>query len=436
MEREAINALIAWKNKKQRKPLIMKGARQVGKTWLIKHFAETEYEDSIYISFDRDKRMVRVFEPDLDPHRIIRDLEDIYQKKIDPNRTLVIFDEIQELPVALTSLKYFYEDAPQYQIVCAGSLLGIALHEGTSFPVGKVEFLEMFPLSFPEFLIAMGETHYANLLKDGAPEKFRLYHEEYVSLLKKYYYIGGMPAAVDSFVQNRDFAEVRRIQQDICLMYDQDFSKHAPPSLVPRIRMLWDSIPAQLAKDNKKFVYNLVSTGARAREYEAAILWLLDTGIALKANRVAHPGHPLKAFVDMKAFKLFACDIGLLCAMSELTMDMLFERDDLFSDFKGALTEQYVMQQLVSTSEYTPYYWSKDNARSEVDFLIQVGKRIVPIEAKAGINLRAKSLRIFIEKYKSEIAIRTSLADYKISGNVIDIPLYAISMIDEISFIL
>jgi predicted AAA+ superfamily ATPase len=433
MERYAIQRLIAWKNKASRKPLIIRGARQCGKTWLMKQFAKEAYRDSIYISFDENSRIEKIFEPDLNPRRIITELEMMYQKKIDPENTLLIFDEIQESKRALKSLKYFNEEADNYHIVCAGSLLGIALHPGTSFPVGKVEFMDLYPLSFPEFLRALDQKPLVQLVTEEDPEnlrlsELRLFRHEYEKFLRYYFFVGGMPEAAAAFVRTGDFSEVQHIQQSIIDMYDQDFSKHAPGVQVPKIRKLWNSIPVQLAKENKKFSYRLISDNARSREFESAMLWILDTGIAHSVHRVSDVKQPLKAYEE-KAFKLYMCDIGLLSCMSGIDKDILFEGDELFVEFKGALTEQYVLQQLVSQTPYRPFYWNNEGARAEIDFLIQAGRHIVPVEVKAGINLRAKSLQVYLEKHKPSMAFRTSLADYKSGLKVIDLPLYAIGML-------
>ena len=289
MYRNAMELLKKWQGKKQRKPLIIRGARQVGKTWLMKAFGAAEYESVVYINFDNNERMRNLFEGSLAVERLVTGLELYAGHKIDPTNTLLIFDEVQEVPTALTSLKYFNEDAPQYQIICAGSLLGVALHQGTSFPVGKVEFLDLYPLSFSEFLMAMGKERYVDLLQQGDFDMATMFKQDYSDLLKQYYYVGGMPEAVQAFADNRDFNEVREIQQRILAAYEQDFSKHAPNETVPRIRMLWNSIPAQLAKENKKFIYGLIKEGARAKEYELAMLWLTDCGLVHKVHRVSTP---------------------------------------------------------------------------------------------------------------------------------------------------
>ena len=429
MYRKGIEHLFEWKTKRNRKPLVIRGARQVGKTWLMKEFASTAYQNMVYINFDNNVRMRELFSTDLEIERIIIGLELYSGDKIDPNNTLLIFDEVQEVPAALTSLKYFYENAPQYHIVCAGSLLGVALHEGTSFPVGKVEFMDLSPLSFTEFLMAMGKEQYADLIKEQDFEMITTFKHEYINLLKQYYYVGGMPEAVYAFSENKDFTEVRQIQQRILDAYEQDFSKHAPTDIVPRIRMLWSSIPAQLARENKKFIYGIIKEGARAKEYELAMLWLVDCGLAYKIHRVSKPGLPLKAYEDLKGFKLFIVDVGLLSCMVQLRADTLLDGDVMFKDFKGSLTEQYVLQQLKSLDDVQVYYWTNDRGSAEIDFLIDNGKDIIPIEVKAEINLQAKSLKAYKEKYSPKLSVRTSMADYKPEDWLLNLPLYGIEAI-------
>ena len=429
MYRTAIEQLYKWKEKKNRKPLLIRGARQVGKTWLMHEFSKQAYEDAVYISFDNNRRMQELFEGDLDVERIITGLELYAGHKIYAEKTLLIFDEIQEVPKALTSLKYFNENAPQYQIVCAGSLLGVALHQGTSFPVGKVEFLDLFPLSFTEFMMAMGQERFVELLEKGDFEMANTFKQTYVDLLKHYYYVGGMPEAVLRFSENKDFNEVREIQQRILDAYEQDFSKHAPNEIVPRIRMLWNSIPAQLTKENKKFIYGLIKEGARAKDYELALLWLTDCGLVHKVHRVTAPHLPLKAYEDLKAFKLFLLDVGLLSCMVQLRQDTLLDGNDLFKEFKGALTEQYVLQQLKTLKGIEPYYWSSDRGTAEVDFLIDDSREIIPIEVKAEVSLQAKSLKTYRDKYHPRFAIRASMADYKREDWLLNLPLYAVETI-------
>jgi len=429
MYRIAIEKLYKWKNSKRRKPLIIEGARQVGKTWLMKEFGEQAYADTVYINFDSNSRMADLFSADLDTDRLIMGLELYAGRKINPENTLLIFDEVQEVPRALASLKYFYENAPQYHIVCAGSLLGIALHQGTSFPVGKVDFLKLYPLSFSEFLMATGNERFAELLKNQDYEMITSFKQTYIDALKHYYFVGGLPEAVQSFAESKDFNEVRAIQKRILAAYEQDFSKHAPNEIVPKIRMLWNSIPSQLARENKKFIYGLVREGGRAREYETAIMWLSDCGLVHKVSRVNAAGIPLKAYEDLKAFKLFIVDVGLLGCMTGLRQRTLLDGDDLFVEFKGALTEQYVCQQLKTIEDLGIYYYTNDRGSCEIDFVVDTGEQIVPIEVKAETNLRAKSLKTYRERFEPELSVRTSMADYKKEDWLLNLPLYAIENI-------
>lgn len=429
MYRTAIEKLLKWKQNKHRKPMIIEGARQVGKTWLMKEFGQQAYADTVYINFDSNSRMAELFASDLDTERLIMGLELYAGHKIDPDNTLLIFDEVQEVPRALSSLKYFYENAPQYHIVCAGSLLGIALHQGTSFPVGKVDFMNLYPLSFREFLMANGQERFAELIDKRDFQMITSFKLTYIDALKHYYYVGGMPEAVQSFAENKDFNEVREIQRRILMAYEQDFSKHAPNEIVPRLRMIWNSIPSQLAKENKKFIYGLVREGARAKDYEAAIMWLSDCGLVHKISRVNTAAIPLRAYEDLKAFKLFVVDVGLLGCMAGLRQHTLLDGNDLFVEFKGALTEQYVCQQLKNIEDLDIYYYTNDRGSCEIDFVVDTGGKIVPVEVKAEVNLRAKSLKSYQEKFSPEISVRASMADYKKEEWLVNLPLYAIDQI-------
>lgn len=426
MYRYAMEDLYKWKGSRHRKPLIIEGARQVGKTWLMKEFGEQAYADTVYINFDSNSRMAELFASDLNTDRLLMGLELYAGRKIEPEKTLLIFDEVQEVPKALSSLKYFYENAPQYHIICAGSLLGIALHGGTSFPVGKVDFLKLYPLSFKEFLMATGNERFAGLLDKRDYPMITGFKQTYMDALRHYYFVGGMPEAVLCFAEEKDFNEVRGIQRRILAAYEQDFSKHAPNDIVPKIRMLWNSIPSQLSKENKKFIYGLVREGGRAKDYETAIMWLSDCGLVHKVSRINAPGLPLKAYEDLKAFKLFMVDVGLLGCMTGLHQRTLLDGNDLFTEFKGALTEQYVLQQLVTKSDLGIYYFTNDRGSCEVDFVVDTGEQIIPVEVKAEVNLMAKSLKTYREKYKPEISIRTSMSDYKEEDWLINLPLYAI----------
>jgi hypothetical protein len=430
MRRTAMIDLIKWKNGPNRKPLIIRGARQVGKTWLAREFGKTHYEKCAYINFDNNERMESVFKGDIDTNRIISALQIETGITIDKN-TLIIFDEVQEVPRALTSLKYFYENAPDYHIIAAGSLLGVALHPGTSFPVGKVDFLNLYPLDFFEFLNATGNDSLVELLKTHDFDMITNFKGKYINLLKQYYYIGGMPEVVSNFVTSNDFTAVREVQKKILMAYEQDFSKHAPNETVPRIRMLWTSIPLQLAKENRKFIYGLIRQGARAREYELAMTWLIDCGLVYRVGRVSKPDIPLMAYQDFNAFKLFILDVGLLAAMSDLNLKSILEGNKIFEEFKGALTEQYVLQQLIS-SEIKPYYWSAEKSTGEIDFMLQSDNDVVPLEVKAAENLQAKSLKNYCLKYSPEKAIRTSMSDYRKENWFTNLPLYAINALGRI----
>lgn len=431
MYRTAIEKLCKWKEGKNRKPLIIEGARQVGKTWLMKEFGRKAYADFVYINFDSNSRMAELFAADLNVDRLIMGIELYIGRTIEPGNTLLIFDEVQEVPRALSSLKYFYEDAPQYHIVCAGSLLGIALHGGTSFPVGKVDFLHLYPLSFKEFLMATAGARFAELLESKDFAMITSFKQTYIDALKQYYFVGGMPEAVQSFAEDKDFNEVRGIQKRILEAYEQDFSKHAPVGVVPKIRMVWNSIPSQLAKENKKFIYGLVREGGRAKEYETAIMWLCDCGLVHKVSRVNAAGIPLKAYEDLKAFKLFLVDVGLLGCMVGLHQGTLLDGSGLFMEFKGALTEQYVCQQLKTIEDLGIYYYTNDRGSCEVDFVLDADGKIVPVEVKAKVNLRAKSLKTYREKFKPELSLRVSLADYKEEDWLINLPLYAVGEIGQ-----
>ena len=426
MYRSAINALLQWKNKDNRKPLIIMGARQVGKTWLMKEFGRTNYDKVAYISFYNNKRMDEVFQNDFDVKRIIMNLNIEAGVTITPGDTLIILDEIQDSPKVLESLKYFCEEAPQYHVVAAGSLLGVTIHEGVSYPVGKVDLLDLYPLNFPEFLYAMEEQGLADALETKDYTLIDNFSDKYLFWLKNYYYTGGMPAVVDAFRMHRDYAEVRQIQNDIVRQYEGDFGKHIDTHTLPRIRLVWDSVPMQLAKENKKFFFGQIKKGARSSEYELAIQWLVDCGLVYKVNRVNEPNMPLKAYKSMNAYKLFLLDVGLLGALSELEAESILDGNDIFVEFKGALTEQYVLQQLISDTRYTPYYFGTEKATFEQDFLVQRGKDIVPIEVKAGDNIRSQSLKAYCDKYHPNKAVRFSTLKYIDQGWMENIPLYAV----------
>ena len=431
MYRNAMNDLYKWKAKKDKKPLIIRGARQVGKTWLMREFGRIAFDDMVYINFDNNSQMKELFSLDMRIERIITGLELYVGHKIEPLNTLLVFDEVQEVPQALAALKYFNENAPEYQIVCAGSLLGVALHGGTSFPVGKVEFLDLYPLSFTEFMRAMGRELFVELLEKQDFVMATTFKQEFIDLLKHYYYVGGMPEVVRNFAADKDFGEVREIQQRILDSYEQDFSKHAPNEIVPRIRMLWNSIPAQLTKENKKFVYGIIKDGSRAKDYELALMWLSDCGLVHKVHRVTAPHIPLKAYEDLKAFKLFVLDVGLLSCMVRLNQKVLLSGNELFIEFKGALTEQYVLQQLKTLKNLAAYYWTNDRGSAEMDFLVDNGTDVIPIEVKAETNLKAKSLKTYCEKFKPNKAIRTSMSDYRQEEWLLNLPLWAVETLNK-----
>ncbi|MBO4521643.1 MAG: ATP-binding protein [Methanomicrobium sp.] len=432
MYRELIGELVAWKEKAGRKPLILRGARQVGKTWLLKEFGDKCYKKTYYVNFDNNATVKSIFEKDISPSGVIPNLELYLGEKIDAAESLLIFDEIQEVPRALTSLKYFCEDAPEYNIVCAGSLLGVALHEGTSFPVGKVEFLSLYPLSFTEYLRAVGKEQFAQLIADGNFDSIPSFKDIYIAALKSYYYIGGMPEVVADFAVNADYERAREIQKRILDAYEQDLSKHAPPQIIPRIRMIWNSIPAQISKENKKYIYGIIKEGARAKDFELALLWLCDCGLAHRINRVTAPRIPLKAYEDFKAFKLFILDIGLLSCMLSLSSATILNGNALFTDFKGALTEQYVAQQMAGMKGIDLFYWTNEKGSAEVDFIAAVFGEPIPVEVKAEINLRAKSLKTFREKYEPATSVRVSMADFRRDGDLVNLPLYAVAAFPKV----
>jgi hypothetical protein len=429
MERILMEKLVEWKNKKNRKPLILKGARQVGKTWLMKEFGKRSFKAVAYVNLDNNEHMKDVFDADYDIDRILMAVNIETGVRIIPEETLIIFDEVQENPKAIASLKYFCENAPEYAIIAAGSLLGVAIHSGVSFPVGKVDTLELNPLSFREFLLAVGEDGLVQLINQKDWSMIKVFKDKYIDWLKKYYYIGGMPEVVASFVENKDFTQVRYIQNSIIEMYENDFSKHTSNNQLPRIRMVWNSIPMQLAKENKKFFFGQIKEGARAKDFEIAIEWLQDCGLIKKVYNVSKPAMPLKAYMEFSAFKIYLLDVGLLSALSELDARSILQGNDVFVEFKGALTEQYVLQQLIAETNYTPYYYSESNSRLEIDFVIQKEDNIVPIEVKAEENLKAKSLKSYYDKYNPKFVVRTSMSDYREQDWMTNVPLYCIGCI-------
>lgn len=424
MKRDIYNQLLNWKNKSQRKPLILNGARQVGKTYILKQFGQNEYKKFAFFSLDRDQKVIEVFEKGGNVPDILLALSAISEVDITPGDTLVVLDEIQNCPKALEALKYICEDAPDVHVIVAGSLLGLSLHHGVSYPVGKVEELRLYPMTFIEFLNAMGKSRLADIITTKNWDVMALIEAEYISLLRQYYYVGGMPAAVLAHVEQRGLKEIREIQQQIITDYRRDFSKHAPEREVPRINMVWDSIPAQLAKENKKFVYGAVKKSARAADFEMAIQWLIDAGLAYKMPRVNNAKMPLKFYEDANAFKLFMLDVGLMGAMAEASAQSMLVGNDIFSEYKGAFTELYVYTQL-KTLNLSLYYHSVDNSTIEIDFLTQWRDKVVPIEVKAEVNVKSKSLHTFINANPALKGIRYSMLPYKEQEWMTNIPLYA-----------
>jgi len=415
MKRLILEQLKEWKTRKNRKPLIIQGARQVGKTWVMKTFGSNYFKKHVYINFESNSNLQSVFEPDLNITRLISVFEIETGVSID-EETLIILDEIQEAKGGLTALKYFYENAPQYYLIAAGSFLGVSLQKGHTFPVGKVDFLRLYPMCFEEFLLNINEELLLKSLKAQNWKMLVPFHEKLISLLRLYYFVGGMPEV--------DLKQVRALQNNILLGYENDFSKYAPIEVVPKIRMVWQSIIGQLARENKKFIYRQLKTGARAKEFESAINWLVNLGLAHKSNRITKPGIPLQSYADMDAFKLYLLDIGLLNAMAGLGEKILLNKNQILVEHKGAMTEQFVAQEL--KIKHGLYYWSAENGTSELDFLLQIEDKLIPVEVKAEENLRAKSLKVFVEKYKPVYATRTSMSFYRADDWLVNIPLYAV----------
>lgn len=424
MKRLLYNSLIEWKHKKDRKPLVLNGARQVGKTWLLNEFAKSEYKKYVLFSLDRDKNARKIFEEADNTEQILRNLSVLSGIDITPNDTLIVLDEIQDCPSALTALKYFCEEKPEIHIAVAGSLLGISMHEQKSFPVGKVEELRLYPMIFLEFLMAMGKDKMAEELLNGDWQTINTLSGEYIDLLRQYYYVGGMPAVVLSYSENKNIHKVREIQRQILSDYEHDFSKHAPYNEVPRIRMVWNSIPSQLAKENKKFIYGAIKKGARASSFEIAIQWLIDAGLVYKVNRVNNVKIPLKFYEDINAFKLFILDLGLMGAMVEVSPEAVLIGNNIFSEYKGAFTESFVYIQMSGT-QIPLYTHSVESSRIELDFVVQIGNHVYPVEVKAEENLQSKSLKTFIQKNPDLRAIRISMKPHISKDWLECIPLYA-----------
>lgn len=426
MYRNITNALVEWKNKTNRKPLILAGARQVGKTYILKKFGEQEFQNVAYINCDDNERVKDLFSQDYDMRRIILAIGAITQQNIEAGKTLIILDEIQELRRGLPALKYFCENAPQYHVAVAGSLLGIAMHHGESFPVGKVDILHIYPMTYDEFLLAKGKEQMVEILKSKDWATIKLLRTEYIKALREYYFVGGMPEAVLEFINTNDAIKVREVQNNILYTYQKDISKHVPTSESNRINMVWHSMPSQLVKENKKFLYGVAKPGGRAKDFEVAIQWLMDAGLVYKSERVTEPKMPLKFYVDISSFKLFVLDCGLLGAMSETPPEIMLVANKGMDEYKGAFTENYVMSQLVATRNTSVFYYS-NNAKLEIDFLIQNGTDIVPVEAKAEENLRSKSLSTFVASHPGMHGLRFSMSDYREQDWMTNVPLYAIS---------
>ncbi len=433
MERQAMAALAAWNDRSDRLPLVLRGARQVGKTWLLREFGRRSFERTVYLNCEQNPLARSVFEPDLDTRRIVETLALVDGGgPIDPARTLIVLDEIQEAPRALAALKYFAEDAPGYRVVCAGSLLGVALHPGTSFPVGKVDFLDLRPLSFTEFLDAADRASQAQALRERRFDLLAPFHATLVDLLRRYYYVGGMPGAVAAYFDRDDLAAARTVHGRILDAYQQDFSKHAPTAQVPRIHDVFTSLPAQLARENRKFVYGQARPGARAKDLELALQWLTDTGIVTRVTRVTVPRLPLAAYADSRAFKLYLVDVGLLGAASGLGARTIIEGNTLFTEFRGALAEQHVLQALLANNPGPePRYWTSGSS-AEVDFVVQTERTVVPVEVKAERNLRAKSLATYRAKFDPPLAVRCSLLPYEEQPGLVNLPLYAAETLPEV----
>ncbi len=425
MKRKVLSQLVEWKNRAGRKPLILNGARQVGKTYILREFGQQYYEKMAYVNCDKNEMVAKIFAQDYNMKRIILALSALLHVNIEPHNTLIVFDEIQENPVVLNSLKYFCEDAPEYHVAVAGSLLGISLHGGVSFPVGKVDMIKMYPMTFEEYLMAIGEDALTDVL---ASKDFSLIDSlalRFIDCLRQYYYVGGMPAVVKEFAEHGNLEEVRRIQKQILFDYQRDFSKHAPSQDVPRINMVWNSIPSQLAKENRKFVFGALKKGARASEFEMAIQWLKDAGLVYQVNRVSMPGMPLKFYAENTVFKLFVLDVGLMGAMVDAPAESVLVADTLFKEYKGAFTELFVLTQLMPF-ELPIYYFSSNDSRVEIDLVVQHGTKIVPIEVKAEENVHSKSLRTFVSKYPELKGLRLSMKPYMDQDWMTNKPLYAV----------
>ena len=428
MERTIIKQLKSWKDSPMRKPLILSGARQVGKTYILKEFGRQEYEHVAYINCDGNSEIANIFAEDYDMQRVLVVIGAISKKPIIPGKTLIILDEIQELRKGITSLKYFCENAPEYHVAVAGSLLGVAVHQGESAPVGKVDIIRLYPMSFDEFLMAKGEEQLLDILKKKDWKTLTMLHDKFTKILREYYFVGGMPEAVKTYIETNDANKVRQVQNNIIIIYRSDMSKHVNANEAARISMVWQSIPSQLAKENKKFVYGAVGSGARAKDFEMAIQWLVDAGLVYRISRVREPGMPLKFYEDVNAFKLFLLDVGLLGALSEMEPAQMLISNNAMTESKGAFTENYVLTQLVCQQDVFTYYYSREDSRLEIDFLVQYRGKIIPIEVKAEENLRSKSLRTFIDSHLDLKGVRFSMSPYKDQDWMKNIPLYGVGV--------
>ncbi len=426
MRRIALKKLLEWKRSANRKPLILNGARQVGKTWLLREFAKTAYKKEAYIVCRKNDLVKQVFARDFDIGRILRDLRALSKVDITPDDTLIILDEVQDVPEAIEALKYFYEQAPEYHIAVAGSLLGISFHQGVSFPVGKVDELNVFPMDFMEFLDAVGEQQSLTLLEKRDFDGIAPLHEKFIDLLRQYYFVGGMPEAVKLYAETGALQGVREIQKSILHGYEQDFSKHAPKDQVAKIKLVWKSIPSQLFKENKKFIYGVLRKGARATQYEEAIEWLVDSGLLYKVSRVSRPALPLSIYEELNIFKLYTLDVGLLGAMANTDSSQILIKSDLVAEFNGGLAEQFILQQMKSKQINPIYYHSTDDSRLELDFVIQTDGKLLPIEVKSGESVRSNSLSMLLQKTPGLRAVRYSLRPYKEQEALVNIPLYAV----------
>ncbi len=430
MQRDLMRELEKWGSSPRRKPVIVNGARQVGKTWLLKELGRTRFKNVAYVNFDNNTPMKELFEAGYDIPRLLVGIQAETGERIIEGETLVIFDEIQECPKALTSLKYFHEGMPGLHLAAAGSLLGLTIHTGTGYPVGNVTTLDLYPLSFGEFLDATGSGALRDLVASGDVPGISAFASKLAPLLRQYYFVGGMPEAVEAFAREGALSAAREVQRQILSDYQLDMSKHLSPLEVERVLAVWGSIPRHLGRENKKFVFGQIRDGARARDYRSAITWLAQAGLAIPVRRIAKPGIPLAAYAEEAAFKLFLVDVGLLGALSDLTERVVLEGSTIFTEFKGALTEQYVCQQLVSACGLTPYYWSAENTASEVDFVVQYDGEVYPIEVKAEENLRSRSLRAFAERYPATRPLRFSMSKPRVESWMRNIPLYALQNMD------